>query len=72
MKKYPINLPSLSVMITVVTLRLPAKNPMGSPFELIVSMKFSLLSSSGSSNIEILNEVVVIPTGNTTWYGPGA
>ena len=66
MKKYTINLPSLSVMVTVATLGLPAENPLDSAVELIVSMKFSLLSTSESSNIEILNEAVVIPTGNMT------
>ena len=66
MKKYLINLPSLSLMVTVATLGLPAKNPIGSAVELILSMKFSLLSSKISSNIEILNEAVVIPTGIMT------
>ena len=65
MKKYPINLPSLSVMLTVAS-SLLTKNPMGSAVELIVRMKFSLFSSKVSSNIEILNETIVIPTGNMT------
>ena len=44
--------------------------PSGNDSALMVSVKFSLSSSTSSSYIKTLNDILVTPAGNVTLYGP--
>ena len=57
-------------MIIITVLGLPMIIPSGNDSVLIVSVKFSLPSSTSSSYIKTLNDTLVTPAGNVTLYGP--
>ena len=57
-------------MIIITVLGLSMTIPSGNESVLIVRLKFSLSSSKSSSYIKTLNDIVVIPAGNVTLYGP--
>ena len=63
-------LQSSLITVTVASPGLPIVTLLGSEYELIVSMKFSLYSNVLSSIIAILNVANVTPAGNVTVYGP--
>ena len=64
------DLPSSSTIVIVVLLGLPRLTSLGNDFRIMKTLKFSFLSSTSSSVIEILNEVVICRAGIVTLYNP--
>ena len=57
-------------MVTLALLGLPRLTPVGNVVRIIVRSKFSVLSNMLSLFIGTPNEVLVVPAGNVTVYGP--
>ena len=71
-KYYALSSPSSSAIVTISVQSDCTKNLFGREDKSIVILNDSSLSNVSSSNIEILNDILVSPAGTVTLNGPGS